>query len=273
MDPNEKYKKLLDYLASLQSGIVSLSGGLDSYFLLMAASDALGEKVMAVTVSTPYMPKQEIMDAVEIAKEIGVKHKLLELPLMDKIKHNPEDRCYLCKHYLFSVLKEIAKKEGMQFVMDGTNTDDIHDYRPGIRALKELKIVSPFLNQGWAKKDIRNAAKKRGLGNWNKQPGACLLSRMPYGYEITIHELEMIEKAEQYLTGMGFDFVRVRSYGNLARIEVSPEDRKRFFSESVLDEVSSALREIGYLFVTMDLGGYRMGSMNLELSEEIIKGS
>ncbi|MGD0277974.1 MAG: ATP-dependent sacrificial sulfur transferase LarE [Smithella sp.] len=266
MNPDEKYKKLLDYLASLQSGIVALSGGADSSFLLSAASDALGERVMAVTVSTPYISKQEIMDAARTAGGMGVKHKLLELPLIDEIKLNPENRCYLCKHYLFSVLKEEAKKEGMRFVMDGTNADDLHDYRPGIRALKELNIVSPFLNQKWTKNDIRNAAKKSGLGNWNKQPGACLLSRMPYGHEITLHELEMIEKAEQYLTGMGFEFVRVRSYGNLARIEVLPENRNRFFFEGVLDEISGALREIGYLFVTMDLEGYRMGGMNRELS-------
>jgi len=268
MDPNEKYKKLLDYLASLQSGIVALSGGADSSFLLSAASVALGEKVMAVTVSTPYISKQEIMDAVLTAGKTGVKHKLLELPLIDEIKFNPKDRCYLCKHYLFSVLKEYAKKEGMQCIMDGTNADDLHDYRPGIRALKELDIVSPFLDQRWTKKDIRNAAKKSGLGNWNKQPGACLLSRMPYGHEITLHELGMIEGAERYLTRRGFEFARVRSYGNLARIEVLPRDRNRFFSENVLDEISGALKEIGYLFVTMDLEGYRMGSMNLELSEK-----
>ncbi len=265
MDADEKYEKLLAYLATLESCMVALSGGLDSTLILRAAKDALGDRVTAVTVSTPYMPKREVLEAVEMAKEMGVNHKLLALPLMDELKFNPDDRCYRCKRHLFSVLKADAKRAGIHFILEGTNVDDLQDYRPGIKALRELNIISPFLNQEWTKRDIQDAAKAKGLSNWNKLPGACLLSRMPYGHEITLRELGMIEKAERYLTGMGFEFVRVRSYGNLARIEVRREERRSFFSEDVLDEISSALKEMGYLFVTMELEGYRMGSMNREL--------
>lgn len=182
MDSGERYEKLLAYLASLKSCIVLLSGGLDSSLLLRAVKDSLGDRVRAVTVSTPYMPKWKVLEAVDVAKEIGVSHKLLAMPLMDEIKFNPGDRCYLCKRHLFSILKEEARRGGLRFVLEGTNADDRQDYRPGIKALRELDIASPFLAQGWTKEDIRNAAKAKGLSNWNKPSAACLLSRMSYGH-------------------------------------------------------------------------------------------
>ncbi len=265
MGIREKYERLIAYLGSLESCVVAFSGGLDSILLLRAAKDALGDRVTAVTISTPYMPKREILETMEIAKGMGVSHKLLPLPLTDDMKFNPEDRCYLCKRHLFSVLKADARRGGIHFVLDGTNADDLQDYRPGIKALKELNIISPFLNQAWTKEDIRQAAKEKGLPHWDRRPGACLLSRMPYGHEITPRELGMIEKAERYLTDMGFQGVRVRSDVTTARIEVQREDRKLLFDESLLDDISRAMKGMGYTYVALELEGYQTGSMNRSL--------
>jgi uncharacterized protein len=268
MTTEEKYEKLLDYLASMDKVLIALSGGLDSALLLRAAKDALGNRTNAVTVSTPYMPKRETLDAAALAREMTVNHKLLPLPLIDAIKFNPEDRCYRCKRHFFSILKTDARRSAIPFILEGTHVDDLTDFRPGIQALKELSIISPYLHQEWTKRDIRETAQKLGIRTWHKRPGACLLSRMPYGHEITLRELGMIERAEQYLADAGFECVRVRSYGNLARIEVGREERRKFFSDEILDDLSAALKEIGYLYVTMELEGYRMGSMNLVLTEK-----
>jgi uncharacterized protein len=268
MAADEKYEKLIAYLASLDAGVIALSGGLDSALQLMAAKEALGDRASAVTVSTPYMLEREMFEAAALARGMSADHKLLPLPLIDEMKFNPDDRCYRCKRHLFSILKTDARRAGISFVLEGTHVDDLQDYRPGIHALKELSIISPFLHQEWTKRDIRETAQRLGLRNWHKRPGTCLLPRMPYGHEITLRELGMIEKAEQYLSDAGFECVRVRSYGNLARIEVGREERRKFFFDEVLDDLSAALKEIGYLYVTMELEGYRMGSMNFVLSEK-----
>lgn len=265
MDVRGKYERLTAYLGSLESCVVAFSGGLDSTFLLRAAKDALGNRVAAVTISTPYMPKREILETVETARAMGVGHKLLPLPITEEMKFNPEDRCYLCKRHLFSVLKADARRGGIHFVLEGTNTDDLQDYRPGIKALKELNIISPFLNQEWTKEDIRQAARDKGLPHWNRRPGACLLSRMPYGHEVTPRELGMIEKAERYLTDLGFQGIRVRSDGTTARIEVQREERKLLFDESLLDDISRTLKGMGYTYVALELEGYQTGSMNRSL--------
>ena len=262
MGDREKYERLVTGLASFESCLVAFSGGLDSTLLLRAARDALGEKVRAVTVSTPYTPRWEIQEARVIAAGIGTVHKLLEMPLMEDMRFNPPDRCYRCKKQLFAVLMNDAKKSGIQIVLDGTNADDLQDYRPGIRALNELGILSPFMKHGMTKEDIRCISREIGLPNWNRGPSACLLSRMPYNHEITLHRLQMIEHAEQYLMDMGFKLVRVRSDGIAARIEVGREERKKFFDEEFLDAVSKTLKDMGYLYVAFELEGYRTGSMN-----------
>jgi uncharacterized protein len=265
MSAREKYETLVAYLTSIESCVVAFSGGLDSTLLLRAAKDALGDRVTAVTVSTPYMPRWEIQEARIIAAGMGIVHKLLDMPLMEDMRFNPPDRCYHCKKQLFTVLKEDAKKSGVRVVLDGTNADDLQDYRPGLKALKELGILSPLMTQGLTKEDIRSISREIGLPNWNKGSGACLLSRMPYNHEITLHRLQMIEQAEHYLMEMGFKYVRIRSDGIVARIEVGREERKKFFDEEFLDAVSKTLKDIGYIYVAFELEGYRMGSMNREL--------
>ncbi len=261
----DRYEGLINHLESLKSCMVAFSGGLDSTLLLWAAHGALKDGVTAVTISTPYMPAWEIREAMEIARNMGVRHKLIKLPLIDEIRFNPDDRCYRCKRHLFCVLKEEALKQGIHHVLDGTNADDLKDYRPGMKALKELGILSPLLLQGFTKEDVREMSRKNGIPNWQKPPHACLLSRIPYGREITLPELERIEKSEQYLMDSGFTFVRVRSEGALARIEFGREDRNRLFSENLLDDVSRTLKGFGYDFVAMELEGYQTGSMNRTL--------
>jgi len=265
MSKFHKYEILVNFLKSFGSCAVALSGGMDSTFLLQAARDALGNKVAAFTASAPYMPKEEILEAGQVAEIFGVSHFVLEFPLNEEIRFNPDDRCYRCKKLLFSAMKAEADKRGMSCVLDGSNLDDLQDYRPGMKALKELEIPSPLLEQGWGKVEIREVGRKIGLPNWRKMPGACLLSRMPYGHEITLGELERIEKAESYLIKAGCQCVRVRSHGNLARIEVGREERGLFFGEGVLDDVSRALKELGYVFVALELEGYQTGNMNRSL--------
>jgi pyridinium-3,5-biscarboxylic acid mononucleotide sulfurtransferase len=245
--------------------MVAFSGGLDSTFLLWAAQDALKDRVTAVTVSTPYMPAWEIKEASEFVESMGIRHKRITLPIIDEIRFNPDARCYLCKRHLFGILKEEAFKDGIQHVLDGTNYDDIKDYRPGMRALEELRVVSPLRLQGFTKEAIRETSRQMGIPNWQKPPYACLLSRIPYGREITFSELERIEKSERYLMDAGFTFVRVRSDGDLARIEFRREDRNRVFREDLLDDISKTLKGFGYVFVSMELEGYQMGSMNRTL--------
>ncbi|MDP4143485.1 MAG: ATP-dependent sacrificial sulfur transferase LarE [Bacillota bacterium] len=259
---NEKYINLINYLKDLKSAAVAFSGGVDSTFVLKAAKEALGEKLIAITVVSPYIPKWEIAEAAELVKELGIKHKFIEVPIIDEIRFNPEDRCYLCKTGVFTLIKEEAAKSGMKYVVDGTNADDTKDYRPGLRALKELEVKSPLLDNNITKAEVREFSKELGLPTWDKPPYACLLSRLPYGTEITEEELRKIEEAEKYLMSIGFRAVRVRSHGNIARIEVDKKDRKRLFDEELLDSISKQIKAIGYKHVTLELEGYKMGSLN-----------
>lgn len=271
MERFQKYGILVDALKSLGSCAVALSGGLDSSFLLQTAREALGNRVIALTASAPYMPKEEVQEAGRVAEILGVRHLVLEFPLHDEIRLNPDDRCYRCKRLLFSALKAEAQRWGFPSVLDGSNLDDLRDYRPGMRALKELNISSPLLEQGWKKREIRDVGREIGLPNWQRTPGACLLSRMPYGHEITMDELERIQKAEEYLSRSGFRCVRVRSHGDLARIEVGREERRNFFREAVLDDVSRTLKALGYNFVALEMEGYSTGSMNRSLTPDILR--
>jgi len=265
MSRSQKYDILVNFLKSYGSCAVAFSGGVDSTFLLWAAREALGDSVTALTASAPYMPKEEICEAGRIAETIGVRHAVLEIPLNEEIRFNPDDRCFRCKKLLFSAMKAEADRRGIPSVLDGSNLDDLQDYRPGMKALKKLNIPSPLLEQRWGKKEIRKIGREIGLPNWQKAPGACLLSRMPYGHEITLRELDRIEKAENYLRESGFRCVRVRSHGNLARIEVDREERRNFFQETILDDVSRALKALGYVFVALELEGYETGNMNRSL--------
>jgi uncharacterized protein len=186
--------------------------------------------------------------------------------MLEEIRFNPEDRCYICKKSVFNKIKCLAKEKGIKYIVDGTNADDTKDYRPGMRALKELEVKSPLLENAINKEEIRILSKELQLDTWDKPAYACLLSRIPYNQEIKKEDLVRIEKAEVYMMKLGFRAVRVRSHGNLARIEVPQKERMKLFNERILDKVSKELKELGFKYVTVDIEGYKMGSLNAEIN-------
>lgn len=263
MIKDEKYGNLIRYLKGLESVVIAFSGGVDSTFLMQAAKESLGDNVLAVTIVSPYIPTWEVKEAKELVKDLSVKHELVEVPvILDDIKNNPEDRCYLCKKFVFTKIKELQKEKGFKYVIDGTNLDDTKDYRPGMRALKELEVVSPLLENNIGKADIRRFSKELGLVTWDKPAYACLLSRIPYNQEIKFEDLRKIEDAEMFLMKLGFAGVRVRSHNDLARIEVQKQDRVRICNDELMDKISNKFKELGFRYVTLDLQGYKMGSLN-----------
>lgn len=264
MELHEKYHLLKENLKKMGSVAIAFSGGVDSTFLLKVAYDVLGNHAVAVTARSSTYPEREYREAVEFAKKLGVRHLVItseELEI-EGFSENPTNRCYFCKNELFTKIKEIAKQLNIHYVADGSNYDDLGDYRPGLQAVKELGVVSPFRDAGMTKEDIRKLSKELGLPTWNKQAFACLSSRFPYGQKITKEKLEMVDKAEQFLLDLGFQNVRVRHHGDIARIEVSPQERSKFFDLELMDKVYKAFKEIGFPYTALDLKGYRTGSMN-----------
>ncbi|KPU27272.1 potassium ABC transporter ATPase [Caloranaerobacter sp. TR13] len=259
---NEKYLKLMNYLKDLERVVLAFSGGVDSTFLLKAAKEALGDNVKAVTILSPYIPKWEVEEAKELVNELGINYEIIKVPIIDEIRNNPENRCYLCKKAVFSIIKSIAEKEGYNYVIDGTNFDDTKDYRPGLKALEELNIKSPLLECKLTKEEIRKLSKELGLKTWDKPPYACLLTRIPYGNELNVEDFQKIENAEKYLMDIGIRAVRVRCHKDLARIEVGKNERSKLFNEEILDEISKEFKKIGFKYITLDLEGYRTGSFN-----------
>ncbi len=262
-----KFDKLLEAIRKLESVAIAFSGGVDSTFLAYAAKVALGDRAIAITVESPYIPKWELEEAKDLAKSIGIRHHIVKLDhIPQSIEMNPENRCYLCKKSVFDIIKRQAEAMDLSFVMDGSNHDDTKDYRPGMVALKELEIMSPLLTEIWSKAEIRQASKQFGLPTHDKPAYACLLTRIPYNTEVLTEDLERIEKSEVYMMSRGFRAVRVRSHGNLARIEVNRDDRRKLFDEVLLDDISETLKTYGYTYVTLEIGGYEMGSFNKTLT-------
>ncbi len=245
---------------------VAFSGGVDSTLLAKAAYEALGDKAIAITIHSNMHAGYEIEEAKELAKEIGIKHVLLPVDAftIDKFKENDELRCYHCKTAIFSTIKRIAKENGMTYVADGSNLDDMSDYRPGMKALEELEVVSPLKEIDMPKQEVRNLSKEYGLHTWKKAAFACLATRVPTGEEITEEKLRMVEKAETYLMKNNFVQYRVRIHGKLARIEVAKDERSKFFDVEFMEKINEVFKEIGFRYVSVDLGGYSMGSMNKE---------
>ncbi|HRR91246.1 MAG TPA: ATP-dependent sacrificial sulfur transferase LarE [bacterium] len=268
MAKNEKLERLEGYLANLEKLAVAFSGGVDSTFLLKVAHMILGDNVVAITVNGAIHPGWEIESSKEIASRIGVRQILLDMDIFknENIVTNPPDRCYHCKMAIFSMIKKTAKGYGIDNVADGSNIDDAGDYRPGMRALKELGILSPLRDAGLGKEEIRILSKELGLPTWDKPALSCLATRIPYNTRITEETLSMIEAGEDFLRGLGFSQIRLRHLGNLAKIEVPPEDMMRLLG--LREMVVKKLREIGYTYITMDMEGYNMGSMNRTIKGE-----
>jgi uncharacterized protein len=259
----EKYEALLRLIAGQDRVAVAFSGGVDSSFLCHAAVKALGDRAVAITVVSPMLPQSEIAGAANFAAGIGIKHVLVEeTEIEEAVAANPKERCYFCKKIEFGTILQAAKERGIDTVLDGSNLDDLGDYRPGLKALEELRILSPLRKVSLTKAEIRELSRRFELPTWDKPAFACLASRIPYGERIDREKLARVEKAEETLRSYGFRQFRVRSHEGIARIEVAPEERRRFFDEAVLDSISKTLKSYGFLYVAFELEGYVMGNMN-----------
>ncbi len=260
----QKLDRLKDVLLRLERVLVAYSGGVDSTLLLKVSRDVLGNEVVAVTTSSRTYPDRELEEAKEIAKMLGVRHVIIETHELenDNFASNPPDRCYYCKNELFSRLWQIAREFRLNYVLDGSNSDDVNDYRPGARAAQEHGVRSPLREVGLTKNEIRALSREMNLPTWDKPPAACLASRFPYGSRITPEKLSQVEKAENVIRAVGIKQVRVRHHGNTARIEVPPADFRKLLNTCTSGQIVQEMKRLGYDYVTLDLEGYRTGSMN-----------
>lgn len=267
---DKKWELLQQKLKNMKKAAVAFSGGVDSTFLLYAAHLALGDDVLALTVQCDWVPMRETAESQDFCKAYGIRQKVcrIEPEEVDGFCGNPPERCYLCKKVLFSRMKEMAEQEGISCVLDGSNMDDLSDYRPGIRALRELGISSILQEAGLTKEEIRLLSRKHGLAVWKKPSFACLASRFVYGEPITKDRLEMVDRAEQKLADLGFHQFRVRIHGNMARIELPEGEMERLMEPQIRREVTEYLKQLGFAYVTLDLQGFRSGSMN-----EVLEGN
>jgi uncharacterized protein len=264
MTLEDKFNKLKENLKAMDRVIIAFSGGVDSSLLLKAASMAGLSEILAVTGVSESLPKDELSFAREIAASLNVKHRVIVTEELKDVNYsnNPPDRCYYCKKDLFSRLRKIATEEEYLFVLDGTNADDAHEWRPGRRAAREEGVKSPLLDAALGKKEIRDLSRSLGLPTWDKPATPCLSSRFQYGQRITAEALDRVSRAEEYIKKIGIKEFRVRDHSEIARIEVNPEEFRIFMNKTVRNEVVSFLKSIGYKYVALDLQGFRSGSAN-----------
>jgi pyridinium-3,5-biscarboxylic acid mononucleotide sulfurtransferase len=268
---DQKLADLRDLFVGMERALIAYSGGIDSTLVASVAYDVLGDRALAVTAKSPSLLPEELEDATIQAATIGITHRVVETHEMDNPNYasNPVNRCYFCKSELHDTLKPLALELGYPYVVDGVNADDLQDYRPGIQAAKERGARSPLAELGISKMEVREIARSIGLPWWNKPAQPCLSSRFPYGEEITIPKLNRVGRAEIYLRKLGYENVRVRSQEDTAKIELPPDLIQKFVAENSLTELVTTFQSFGFMYVTLDLEGYRSGKLNQVLPQFI----